>query len=140
MIVLDTNVLSEVQKNAPDERVMAWLDAQEPGGLYITAVTADEVLFGASILPVGDRRSRLIAAIEAMLKSDFDGRILPYDTAAAMCYAAKVRAARERGITIGHTDGQIGAIVATQQAALIATRDTGPFEAMCVKVVNPWDY
>ena len=140
MIVLDTNVLSEVQKPAPNERVMAWLDAQEPGDLYVTAITAEELLFGAFILPVGDRRARLVGTIEAMLQDDFDGRILSYDGTAALFYAMRVSSARGRGITIGHADGQIGAIVAAQREAKIATRDTGPFEAMRIEVINPWDY
>jgi toxin FitB len=140
MIVLDTNVISETQKPNPDERVMAWLDAQEPGDLYVTAITAEELLFGAFILPVGDRRARLIGTVEAMLEQDFGGRILPYDIAASMFYASRVSGARERGITIGHADGQIGAIVAAQRAATIATRDTSPFQAMRVDVINPWDY
>lgn len=140
MIVLDTNVLSEVQKPVPDERVMAWLDAQEPGDLYVAAITGEELLFGAFILPVGERRARLIGAIEAMLQDDFKGRVLPYDVTASQVYASRVSAAREHGITIGHADGQIGAIVAAQRAAKIATRDTGPFEAMRVEVIDPWDY
>ena len=140
MIVLDTNVVSEVQKTSPNERVMAWLDAQEPGDLYITAVTAEELLFGAYILPIGDRRARLVGTIEAILQDDFNGRVLPYDVTASQFYASRVSAARERGITIGHADGQIGSIVAAQRAAKIATRDTGPFEAMRIEVINPWDY
>lgn len=140
MIVLDTNVLSEVQKPAPNERVMAWLDAQEPGDLYVTAITAEELLFGALILPAGHRRTRLVNAIEAMLRDDFAGRILAYDGTAALRYAERVSEARGRGITIGHADGQIGAIIAAQRAAKIATRDTGPFEALGIEVINPWDY
>lgn len=140
MIILDTNVLSEVQKPKPNKQVMAWLDAQEPGDLYVTAITAEELLFGALILPVGDRRARLVGAIEAMLQDDFNARVLPYDVTASQVYASRVSAARERGITIGHADGQIGAIVAAQKAARIATRDTGPFEAMRIAVINPWDY
>ena len=140
MIVLDTDVISETQKPNPDERVMAWLDAQEPGDLYVTAITAEELLFGAFILPIGDRRARLIGTVEAMLEQDFGGRILPYDVTASMFYASRVSGARERGISIGHADGQIGAIVAAQRAATIATRDTSPFQAMRVDVINPWDY
>ena len=140
MIVLDTNVVSEVQKPNPDKRVMAWLDAQEPGDLYVTAITAEELLFGTFILPVGNRRARLVGAVEAILQEDFKGRVLPYDVTAALVYAMRVSAARQRGITIGHADGQIGAVVAAQKAAKIATRDTGPFEALGIEVINPWEY
>lgn len=140
MIVLDTNVLSEIQKPVPHERVMAWLDAQESGDLYVTAVTAEELLFGAFILPEGQRRTHLIEAITVVLQVDFAERVLPYDGAASLLYAMRVSDARRRGITIGHADGQIGAIVASRKAARIATRDTGPFEAMGVEVINPWDY
>ena len=112
MIVLDTNVVSEVQKPNPKERVMAWLDAQEPGDLYVTAITAKELLFGAFILPVGNRRARLVGAADTILQDDFKGRVLPYDGTAALVYARRVSAAREQGTTIGHADGQIGAVVA----------------------------
>ncbi|WP_435170327.1 type II toxin-antitoxin system VapC family toxin [Falsirhodobacter sp. 1013] len=140
MIVLDTNVLSEIQKPKPDPNVMAWLDAQHPSNLFVTAITAEELLFGAFILPVGDRRARLVGTVEAMLADDFAYRVLPYDVTAAQFYASRVSSARERGITIGHADGQIGAIVASQKAASIATRDTSPFKAMGVDVINPWEY
>lgn len=140
MIILDTNVLSEVQRPVPDPTVMAWLDAQEPGNLYVTAITAEELLFGAFILPTGERKTRLIGTIEAMLQDDFAGRILPYDGTASLFYAMCVSRARERGVTIGHADGQIGAIVAAQKVASIATRDTAPFQAMGIEVINPWEY
>jgi predicted nucleic acid-binding protein len=83
VIILDTNVLSEVQKPNPNKQVMAWLDAQEPGDLHVTAITAEELLFGALIVPVGDRRARLVGAIEAMLQDDFNARVLPYDVTAS---------------------------------------------------------
>ena len=140
MIILDTSVLSEVQRPVPDPTVMAWLDAQEPGNLYVTAITAEELLFGAFILPTGERKTRLIGTIEAMLQDDFAGRILPYDGTASLFYAMRVSRARERGVTIGHADGQIGAIVAAQKVASIATRDTAPFQAMGIEVINPWEY
>ena len=140
MIVLDTNVLSEVHKKAPDANVMAWLDAQEPGDLYLTAITAEELLFGAHLHPAGERRSLLIGTVAAIIEDDFLGRVLPYDHSAANYYAMRVSGARARGITIGHADGQIGAIVAAQKSAWIATRDTAPFEAMGLKVLNPWEY
>ena len=140
MIILDTNVLSEIQRPVPDLNVMVWLDAQEPGNLYVTAITAEELLFGAFILPAGDRKTRLVSAIEAMLENDFGGRTLPYDGKASIFYAMRVSRARERGVTLGHADGQIGAIVAAQKIASIATRDTGPFQAMGVEVINPWEY
>ena len=94
---------------------MAWLDAQEPGDPYLTAITAEELLFGAYILPVRGRRARLVGIIKAMLRDDFDGRILPHDGTASLFYALPVSAARECGITIGHAEGQIGAIVASQR-------------------------
>lgn len=140
MIIIDTNVLSEVQKPTPNPNVMAWLDAQEPGDLYVAAITAEELMFGAFILPAGDRRTRLIGAIEGLLETSFNGRILPYDITAATFYAMRVSSARQRGITIGHADGQIGAIAAAQKAAKVATRDSDPFKAMNLEVINPWEY
>lgn len=140
MIVLDTNVISEIQKPNPDQWVMAWIDAQEPSNLYLTSITAEELLIGAFILPTGDRKTRLVSSIQAILEEDFAGRLLPYDGNAALIYAKRVSVARSRGIAIGHGDGQIGAIVLSQKGARIATRDTGPFEAMGVEVIDPWEY
>lgn len=138
MIILDTNVISETQKLHPDEQVMRWLDAQDPTNLYLTAVTASELLFGVQCLDAGGRRDRLEAAVSAILQEDFEGRILPFDFEAAKHYGVIVAAARRRGLAIGTADGQIASIALTHKHALVATRDRSPFEALGVDLIDPW--
>jgi toxin FitB len=138
MIVLDTNVVSETQRLLPDPKVIAWLDAQKPSSLYLTAISAGELMFGVHCLPPGARASKLSAAVNAILQTDFRGRVLPYDEAAALIYGEYVGAARRRGITIGQADGQIASVALANGATLIATRDCAPFEALGLAVVNPW--
>lgn len=140
MIIVDTNVISELQKKAPDPRVLAWFDAQEPSNLFLTAITAEELLFGVFLLPQGKRMQQLSGAVSAILEDDFRGRILPYDATAAMFYGMRVSAARKQGITIGHADGQIASIAIANNLAPVATRDHEPFEALRVDVINPWEF
>lgn len=140
MIILDTNVVSELQKKEPDERVIAWLDAQEPTNLFLTAISVEELLLGVHLLPPGKRMQQLSTAVEAILQVDFKGRILPYDATAAMYYGMRISDARKQGYTIGHADGQIAAIAIANKHAPVATRDRKPFDALRVDVINPWDY
>ncbi|MGE4482431.1 PIN domain-containing protein [Acidocella sp.] len=88
MILLDTNVVSELMRPAPAPAVMSWLAAQPAASLFISAVTEAELRYGATLLPEGRRRADLMAAVDAMLAEDFTGRILPFDSAAAVAYAA----------------------------------------------------
>ncbi len=140
MIILDTNVISETQKKIPDPNVMAWLDAQDPTNLYLTAITVGELLFGVFCLDPGEKMQRLSEAVAAIVEDDFRGRILPYDAGAAQFYGMRLAAARRQGITIGQADGQIAAIAIQNQIAPIATRDRKPFEALRLDVINPWEY
>ena len=138
MIVLDTNVISETHKPRPDPAVLAWLNAQDLTNLYLTAVTAGELVFGVSCLDPGRRRTALGASVRAILDEDFSGRILPYDGVAAVIYGERIAEARRRGHTIGIADGQIGAITLAHKGALLATRDRSPFDALGVDVIDPW--
>ena len=138
MIILDTNVISETQRKRPDPNVMAWLDAQEPTNLYLTAITVGELMFGVSSMEAGPRRDRLGAAVAAIVEEDFRDRILPYDTSAALKYGRAVGAARRRGISIGQADGQIAAIAVANGGAPVASRDRKPFEALRLDVIDPW--
>lgn len=140
MIIVDTNVISELQKKAPNPNVVAWFDAQEPTNLFVTAITAEELLYGVYLLPQGKRMQQLSNAISAILEDDFRGRILPYNEAAAYFYGMRVSDARKRGISIGHADGQIASIAIANNLAPVATRDHEPFEALRVNVINPWEY
>ena len=140
MIILDTNVISETQRPTPDPKVLAWLDAQAPTSLYLTAITVGELMFGVHCLDPGARRTGLLETLTTVINDDFRGRILPYDAAAAYIYGKQVAAARRAGITIGQADGQIAAIAIAQNAAPIATRDRKPFDALQLTVINPWDF
>ncbi len=135
--LLDTNVLSELLRAAPDRRVLAWFAAQAPESLFVSAVTQAEMLLGARQLPAGKRRSALEAALRAMFAEDFAGRILPFDSAAAHLYAEVVVARRTAGRPISQFDAQIAAI-ARHHGTKLATRNVGDFESCAVDVINPW--
>jgi predicted nucleic acid-binding protein len=137
MIILDTNVISEPMKRNADPAVCHWLDQQYAETLYVTATSVAELLTGIEILPDGKRKAGLTLALSNLLTSLFGARILPFDHAAALAYAPLVARARERGLSIAVADGQIAAIAAVHGFA-VATRDTTPFVAAGVRVMNPW--
>lgn len=138
MIVVDTNVVSEPMKAAGTPAVEAWLDRQIAETLYLTSTSLSELLVGIEILPAGRRKDGLGAALGALLAGLFAGRILPLDQQAAVAYAAVVGRAHAAGRAISVADGQIAAIAAVHGFA-VATRDTAPFVAAGIPVVNPWD-
>ena len=137
MIIVDTNVLSEPLRAAADPAVTDWLDRQRPETLYLTTVNVAELLLGIELLPLGLRRSRLKARIGEVIAIFGDRRVLPFDHAAARSFAVVMSRARAAGHTIGVADGQIAAIAATHGFA-VATRDTAPFIAAGVAVIDPW--
>ncbi|MEM8556156.1 MAG: type II toxin-antitoxin system VapC family toxin [Pseudomonadota bacterium] len=139
MIILDTNVISELQKPAPNDNVISWLDAQEPTNLYLTAVTAAELTFGVENLPDGQRATRLKAAIAQILDVEFRGRILAFDTKAARIYGQRMAECRRAGLGVGVSDGQIGAIALANNSPQIASRDTAPFQAFRLDTINPFE-
>ncbi len=137
MIVVDTNVLSELLRPAPDATVVAWLDSLLTADVATTAVTAAELLYGAMRLPAGRRREALVEAVRALLAEDFRGRIEPFDAGSAEHYAVVVSRREQLGRPISSADAQIAAICRTHQAAL-ATRNTSDFEHTGVELVDPW--
>ena len=138
MIVLDTNVLSELMKPAPAGSVVRWVAAESATSLYTTSVTQAEILHGILLLPSGRRRNALQAAAEAMFGEDFAGRVLPFGGEAAHAYARIAAERRRAGRPISHFDAQIAAIARSAGAA-IATRNVADYEGCGVKVINPWD-
>lgn len=136
MILLDTNVVSEAMKPEPHAAVLTWLNEQVAETLYLSSVTLAEMLFGIGALPSGKRKTRLIQALDG-LKRLFHGRILPFDTEAAHCYAELAVRARSAGKGFPTPDGYIAAI-ATARGFVVASRDTGPYDAANVQVLNPW--
>lgn len=137
MIILDTNVVSEPLRPAPDGAVIAWLDEQTPETLYLTAINLAELLEGVERLPGGKRKSRLAQALDEQMLPLFEGRILSFDQAAAEAFARVNARARKAGLTMGFADAQIAAIAAAHGFA-VATRDVAPFEAAGIKTLNPW--
>jgi predicted nucleic acid-binding protein len=137
MIVLDTNVLSELMKPAPAARVVEWMAVQGATTLFTTSITQAEILHGLMILPRGKRRSALEAAATSMFAEDFRGRILGFGADAAPGYAQIAADRRRAGRPISHFDAQIAAIARLAGAAL-ATRNQADFEGCGVRLVDPW--
>lgn len=138
MIILDTNVVSEPMKPDGHRGVQAWLDDQIAETLYLTSISLSELLLGVEVLPDGKRKAGLAAALSDLLSTLFGARVLPFDQQAATMYAGRVSQARAAGRAISTADGQIAAIAAVH-GFTVATRDTAPFVAAGVPVVNPWE-
>ena len=137
MILLDTNVVSELMRPEPDPGVEAWLFHQSAANLFISVFTEAELRYGVAILPAGRRRDRIAAAVEDMLQKDFARRILPFDSEAAGIYAEIGAGRRAAGLPISHADCQIAAIARCHEAA-IATGNAGHFKRCGIEVINPW--
>lgn len=137
MIILDTNVLSELMKPKPTTKVVDWMAAQPAASLYTTSMTQAEILHGLMLLPLGRRRSALEAAATSMFAEDFGGRILGFGSDAAPPYAQIASDRRRAGRPISHFDAQIAAIARFMGAA-VATRNTADFDGCGVTVVDPW--
>ena len=137
MIVIDTNVVSELMRLTPEPAVMAWFSGQDSTELYLTAVSEAELRAGVAILPEGRRRERLAAEVDAVIEQDFAGRVLPFDSAAARAYAAIAASRRSMGRPILEADCQIAAI-ARASAATMATRNGADFEHCGIAVIDPW--
>ena len=136
MIILDTNVVSEAMRPVPDAYVRSWLNEQASETLYLSSVTLAELLFGIRSLPMGKRRSSLDRALKELLEL-FEGRVLPFDTDAARHYADLAVTARQSGQGFPTPDGYIAAIAASR-GFVVASRDTSPYAAAQVQVINPW--
>jgi predicted nucleic acid-binding protein len=138
MILLDTNIVSELMRPAPSQAVMSWLAAQPAASLFISAVTEAELRYGVMLLPEGRKRVDLVSAIEAMLAKDFADRILPFDSAAAMAFAEISSSRRQADRPISQFDAQIAAI-ARSRGAELATRNVADFDESGVELINPWE-
>ena len=137
MIILDTNVVSEPMKANGAASVVDWLDRQAAETLYLTAVNLAELLVGVETMPIGKRREGVGAALAALIAKLFGVRILPFDEDAARTYATLVARARAKGVALSVADAQIAAIAASKEFT-VATRDTAPFVAAGVPIVDPW--
>ena len=137
MILLDTNVVSELMRRSPDPAVEAWVMGHAVEALFFSAVGEAELRYGAAILPEGRRRDTLTSNIEAMLHDAFENRILPFDSDAARLYASIAAARCVAGRAFSQAEGQIVA-VARSRGMTVATRNIEDFEDMGADVINPW--
>ena len=137
MIILDTNVVSELFVVLPNPLVLQWIEKQSPPALHTTSVTEAELQLGAAILPVGKRKTYLAKLIEDTLREDFPERILTFDSAAAVLYADICAHRRSLGRPISQFDAQIAAICKARGATL-ATRNAADFADIGLKLINPW--
>jgi toxin FitB len=138
MIILDTNVVSEALKPQASGAVRSWLDFQIPETLFLTTPSLAELQLGVELMPPGKRKQMLARGLNHLLERLFKERVLPFDADAARAYGKLVSKARFRGRAIAIGDGQIEAVAAVHGFA-VATRDTGPFHAAGISVVNPWE-
>ncbi|MDR0275015.1 MAG: type II toxin-antitoxin system VapC family toxin [Burkholderiaceae bacterium] len=137
MILLDTNVVSEVMRDAPDARVVEWMDSHLRETLYLSAINVAELRSGVALLPAGKRRSALHEDLEKRTLPMFIGRVLPFDMACTNAYAQLTAKFRACGTPVETADACIAAIALANGFA-VATRDTLPFQAAGLKVINPW--
>ena len=138
MIILDTNVLSEIMKPAPSPRVSTWLASQPATELFTTSITEAEIFLGIELLPQGKRRQSLLSDAEAMFAKDLGGRILGFDSDSGRLFAKVVAHRRALGKPINHLDAQIAAIVRLRGAQL-ATRDVADFSDCGISLIDPWN-
>ena len=138
MIVLDTNVVAEAMRPQPNPAVQAWLNEQSAESLFLSSVSLAELLFGIGALPAVRRKSRLTEVFDG-LTSLFGDRVLTFDALAARRYGEIAVRARTAGKGLPTPDGYIAAIAAAHGFA-VATRDTSPFEAAGLEVIDPWAF
>jgi toxin FitB len=136
VIVLDTNVVSELMRPSPDPRVAGWADRQAPAEVVTSAVTVAEIGYGIARLPAGRRRELLAAAAEETFGA-FAARVLPFDASAAAHYASIVVAREQTGTPISGFDAQIAAICRAHGARL-ATRNIPDFAELGLQLIDPW--
>ncbi|MGB7552763.1 MAG: type II toxin-antitoxin system VapC family toxin [Candidatus Korobacteraceae bacterium] len=137
MIILDTNVLSELLRPRPSARIALWVEEQPRNGVFTTSVTEAEIFYGIELLPKGKRREALLAAAEAMFSEDFAGQVISFDSDAARAYSRIAARRRGLGRPIAYPDGQIAAI-SNLYGAVVATRNVSDFENCGIQLVNPW--
>lgn len=137
MIVLDTNVISEAMRPEPHMAVRTWLNNQAAETLYLSSVTLAELLFGIGALPAGRPKDVLAQALDGLMGL-FRDRVLPFDVDAARRYGELAVTSKTSGRGFPTPDGYIAAIAASR-GFIVASRDTAPYEAIGVSVINPWE-
>ena len=137
MVVLDTNVVSELMRHDPHADVLLWLDDRATRELFVTAITEAEIRTGIAFLPEGRRRRGIAEAADRAFGGLFAGRVLPFDSPAARAYAEIAAARRVAGRPVSQADGQIAAIARSRGMA-VATRNIGDFDNIGIEIIDPW--
>jgi toxin FitB len=137
MFLLDTNILSAAMSSRPAPEVANWMTRQPADLLFTAAVCQAEILSGITVLPKGRRREALEMAALSMFREDFAGRILPFDSDAAVIYGELFARRRSAGRPAGIADLMIASI-ARAHGTSVVTRDTGDFEGCGLALINPW--
>lgn len=138
MIILDSNVLSELLKAQPAPQVVAWMAKQPEAELFTTAITESEIFFGVELLPLGKRREGLRRVAEAIFGQDFRDRIFGFESDAARLFAIITAQRRALGRPINYADAQIAAITRARGAKL-ATRNIADFKDCGIDLIDPWN-
>ncbi len=139
MILLDTNILSELMKGSPSQRVLDWINHLPPADLWVSAISQAEIMLGIALLPSGKRQDALTVAADTMFADDFTGRCLPFDHTATSHYAQLVVHRTRLGLPISTEDAQIAAI-ALSHGLELATRNVKDFDGIAgLRVLNPWE-
>ena len=138
MIILDTNVVSELLRPTPETRVLDWLARLDGSSIYLTSITEAELRYGVAIMDEGKRRDGLTKMIHQIVREDFAGRVLPFDSPAAVTFARIAAIRRAAGRELAQSDGQIAAI-ACVWSATVATRNIPDFTGCGIDLINPWN-
>ncbi len=138
MIILDTNVLSELMRPKPSPRVLTWVARQPETELFTTTITEAEIFYGIELLAKGKRRQELLEAADAMFAEDLAGRIFSFDSDAARVFSMIAAQRRSFGKPITHADAQIAAIARVRKAGL-ATRNVQDFRDCGIEIIDPWE-
>lgn len=137
MILLDTNVVSALMRPEPETPVVKWLDGQPRASIWITSITVMEIRYGLEIMPKGRRRDTMLQLIEKLLVEKIEGRVAPFDAAAAQ-QAGDLMAARKAKGRMGESRDTMIAGIALATGAPLATCNTVHFADLSVPVINPW--
>jgi hypothetical protein len=137
VLILDTNVISEILRPEPHETVVQWFEEQPRHQLFTTAITQAEILYGITLLPTGSRRQKLLEIAEAIFEEDLSSRVLAFGAEAAGYYAQIAAARRSAGRPISQFDAMIAAIARLHDGKLV-TRNVSDFDNCGIDVINPW--